>query len=204
MTASALLHHAREVDDIRFRAPDTLNAIIRSLSNRFGAIVVETEERLKRESPGGITGASLFEDHLHPNHRGYALMADEFFHAVRRVDGLSGSSLAGWDERREMLDPVDGARATLLISRLKGGYPFQKDTDLEQELAEYQSTLDTYLGNGNPFDSLAVRTLVGGLATARSTANGDPICPCFGRYAERHRTVEITLILATVQYGTHG
>ena len=62
-----LLRRARDLDDIRFRAPDTLNAIIRSLSSQYEAIVVETETRLRRESPHGVTGASLFDDHLHPH-----------------------------------------------------------------------------------------------------------------------------------------
>jgi lysophospholipase L1-like esterase len=52
--------------------------LIRELAEDEGALLVDLEAAFLREPDL----ASLYSDHVHPNDRGYQVMADEFFRAI--------------------------------------------------------------------------------------------------------------------------
>lgn len=126
--ARAALVQAKDRDELRFRASEDINQIIRELSLHYGARVVEVREALSAESPGGIVGGNLMTEHLHPNVQGYFLMADAFYQAIKE-EGLIGS----WENavprdaaRREvLLTPVDSLVGIYRIRQLMAGWPFQ-------------------------------------------------------------------------------
>ncbi|HEX2093949.1 MAG TPA: tetratricopeptide repeat protein [Longimicrobiaceae bacterium] len=119
---------AKERDQLRFRAPEAINRIIREEAARHGATVVETQRALERASPGGAVGRSLMLEHLHPNLEGYFLIADAFYESLRKR-GMIGS----WEEavpaaqaRREIpVTPVDSLVGLFRVDRLLAGWPFQ-------------------------------------------------------------------------------
>lgn len=121
---------ARDLDALRFRAPAAINAIIREEATRHGATVVESAERLAASSPGGVVGASLMLEHLHPNLDGYAIVAGAF-HEAMRASGVGGSvrgsttAEAGTSRAHATVTPVDSMVGVLRTDRLVSGWPFR-------------------------------------------------------------------------------
>jgi lysophospholipase L1-like esterase len=74
---------AKDRDELRFRAPEEINAILREVAAEQGARVVEVQEAFYRAARNGIIGHDLMLEHLHPNLRGYFLLADAFYGALR-------------------------------------------------------------------------------------------------------------------------
>jgi len=73
---------ARDLDALRFRAPSDMNRIIEATAPAHSAKLVDVEGALARSSSDGIIGNELMLEHLHPNLRGYFLLADAFFAAL--------------------------------------------------------------------------------------------------------------------------
>lgn len=153
-SARVALEQARELDGLRFRAPAAINEWIRGQAPGLGATVVDIEEAFRRDSPGGIEGGDLFTDHLHPNARGYRIMASTF----RAQLGKTAEALTVQSD--QTLDAMDDAHSRLLISRLLGDYPFTKGATDEEVTATYDRLLREATRNG-PGDSLAVMIIRG-------------------------------------------
>jgi len=75
---------ARDLDTLPFRAPDTLNRVIRRLARRHGVLLVSADSVFRAHSAHGITDHTLFLEHLHPNQRGYLLLTHVFVNPVTR------------------------------------------------------------------------------------------------------------------------
>ncbi len=87
---------AKDSDELRFRAPSEFNTIIRKVSEEHGALVVAVDSAFAAASNGGAVGNDLMTDHLHPNLKGYSLMADAF---------LSGISAKGMINESPAIQP---------------------------------------------------------------------------------------------------
>jgi len=74
---------AKDLDIIRFRAPEDINAIITHLADSLGAYRVSMKFLFEEQSSNGIVGNNLMTDHLHPNIDGQFLVADGFLNAFR-------------------------------------------------------------------------------------------------------------------------
>ena len=85
---------ARDNDPMPFRAPSAINRIIDSLAGRFGVPLTDTGERFRRQAREHIPGNDLFLEHLHPNQRGYALIARSF---EQRLSFLKDAGATGTD-----------------------------------------------------------------------------------------------------------
>jgi lysophospholipase L1-like esterase len=79
------LDGARDHDAMRFRASGEANVVLRRAAQRHGALFVDMDSIFAAQSPDGIVGAELVCDHLHPNPRGYALMARAFCDAIETM-----------------------------------------------------------------------------------------------------------------------
>ncbi len=123
---------AKEHDELRFRAPEALNAVIREEAAAYGATVVESQAAVERASPGGVPGFSLILEHLHPNVAGYAVIARAFYDALR-ARGLPGGPPAVSAPASDPLGvfgdvpvtQVDSAVGALRTDRLRAGWPFR-------------------------------------------------------------------------------
>ncbi len=82
--ADSLFRYAKDLDALRFRAPEEFNRIINSFGEKFNYPVVEMDSVFEANSPDSITGSSLMTDHLHPVLHGYKLMAKAFFEAMEQ------------------------------------------------------------------------------------------------------------------------
>lgn len=113
--ARAAFREAKERDLLRFRAPEAMNEVIRELSAQYGAVLVDVQAAFAAASPHGIVGNELMLEHLHPNVRGYALLADQFYEALRaRGEGF---------EAAENTRSLATSRPVSEIDRLAGEYP---------------------------------------------------------------------------------
>ena len=73
---------ARDLDAMPWRAASDKNEVLRQVAWREGATLADSATAFA-EAAGGSPGWDLFFDHLHPNLRGQALLAQTLFDSVR-------------------------------------------------------------------------------------------------------------------------
>ncbi|MGE5351320.1 MAG: GDSL-type esterase/lipase family protein [Acidobacteriota bacterium] len=122
---------AKELDALRFRAPEEINNIIRKLAGEYNCPVAPVEEDFEKSSPDGITGNNLMVDHLHPNLRGYQLMGEAYYNTMKKYTLLPKGSQAmsenSADSTLKVNFPFTRLDSTVSDIRLKillGAYPF--------------------------------------------------------------------------------
>jgi len=129
---------AKDLDLLRFRAPEAMNEIIRELAGTYGAVLVETQRAFEQASPKQIIGGDLILEHLHPNAEGYFVLADAFYDAL--AETRLGESEAGpgvsWESattpdakerRRNPITEIDRIAGENRIAVLVANWPFQRD-----------------------------------------------------------------------------
>ena len=118
---------AKDRDELRFRAPEEANAILREVAAEQGAHVVEVEEAFVRRADRGIVGGELMLEHLHPNLSGYFVMADAFYDALHEHGAVGPWQRPVPEEQalREVpVTEVDRLYGEYRIRRLTAGWPF--------------------------------------------------------------------------------
>jgi lysophospholipase L1-like esterase len=128
-TAKQYFAMAKELDQLRFRAPEKLNEIIEGLCGKYkNTYLVDTKGLFEAHSPNGIIGNELLMEHVHPNLYGYALMSDAFFIALanKNIIRPAKENVIPFDTLlADMpLTTVDSLAAAYRIARLKKAWPF--------------------------------------------------------------------------------
>ena len=134
---------AKDLDALRFRAPSEFNAVIHDLGREYNAPVAAMDSAFQAVSPHGLIGNDLMIDHLHPNIKGYFIMADAFFATIIK-SGLIPKSphpqapvsqlQHSWGYTR-----LDSLCGILSIDVLKGGWPFKPHSARNTALADFQT-----------------------------------------------------------------
>jgi lysophospholipase L1-like esterase len=116
---------ARDRDELRFRAPEEFNEVIRGAAAGHGATLVDVEGAMAGAARDGIIGADLMLEHVHPNVEGYFVLANAFFPAV---SGWLGTPEVAVDEataRREIpVTAVDRLHGEFRVAMLRNDWPF--------------------------------------------------------------------------------
>ncbi|MGE5429647.1 MAG: GDSL-type esterase/lipase family protein [Syntrophomonadaceae bacterium] len=152
--AKELFVKAKELDALRFRAPEEINNIIERLAKEFNCPVAPVEKDFESASPEGITGNNLMTDHLHPNITGYRLMGDSYYstmkmHSLVPKDNAALSEKSA-DSTLKAAFPftrLDSTAANIRIRTLLGAYPFVPKGSPNRLLESFRP--------GNFIDSLA-------------------------------------------------
>ncbi len=76
---------ARDYDQAPFRAPSAINRVIVKLAKENNVPLAATNSLFDAFSPHGIADQTLFLEHLHPNERGYQLLARAFLKPIGRL-----------------------------------------------------------------------------------------------------------------------
>ncbi len=122
------LTRARDYDLLKFRAPEEINMIIRSVCRAFRVPVVSAESALAAASPGGVAGDSVFWEHLHPTAYGYWLIANAFFSEITRRNLVPTERMPSrplpFDRDSLSLCWLDLAYADFSIQHLTSRWPF--------------------------------------------------------------------------------
>lgn len=124
---------AKDLDKLRFRAPESINTSIRSLAAKHNAKLVDAEQKLRARSEGEVIGSNLMLEHLHPNLQGYFVIANAFYDAIDNskmfANWKSIPVAQAWKNRPIL--PAEEYYAFAKILNLKSDYPF---TDKPQPL----------------------------------------------------------------------
>jgi tetratricopeptide (TPR) repeat protein len=129
--ARELFIKAKELDALRFRAPEEINNIVRKLSREYGCPVAPVEEDFEAASPEGITGNNLMVDHLHPNLKGYQLMGESYYKTMKEYSLLPKGSQAISEKTADStlrvnfpFTRLDSTVSDIRLRILLGSYPF--------------------------------------------------------------------------------
>jgi len=82
--ADSLFRSAKDLDALRFRAPEKINNAIKKLTEKYICGLVNIDSIFNSNSPDGIVGDNLVVDHLHPSLNGYLLMGKIYFEAMQK------------------------------------------------------------------------------------------------------------------------
>jgi tetratricopeptide (TPR) repeat protein len=132
--AKAWFAKARELDELRFRAPEELNQIIARLCQRYdNAHLVDTDSLFEAQSDNHIIGNKLILEHVHPNLYGYALLSEAFYLAMKsqalfrvpKEAEIPFSSLMS----SMPITKVDSLTGVYKVFSLKDSWPFSKGKD---------------------------------------------------------------------------
>lgn len=121
--ARAMYVRAKDLDALRFRAPEEFNTIIHEVAARQGAEIVRMKDVFESRSPDGLPGSSLFLEHLHPNAEGYRIMAEAFFAAMRET-GQIGRDWHDVDVEWPVTE-LDEEIGRLIVMDLMDYWPFE-------------------------------------------------------------------------------
>lgn len=130
--ARELFVRAKDLDALRFRAPEKINEAILRLSEQFNFPSARVDLDFNMASSGSVTGSNLMVDHLHPNEEGYALMAKSFYNIMEKDGFLPGGRKLNISPSLQdsllMADfpvtKIDSVIADMRIAALTGSYPF--------------------------------------------------------------------------------
>lgn len=138
---------AKDLDMLRFRAPEAMNEIIAGLPNKFPSVyLVDTKRLFEAHSPHGIIGGETILEHVHPNILGYGLMSEAFYQAMKQQHLIAQT----WKNeipfeklRRDMpITKVDSLKGTYEIQVLKETWPFNEGKTFDPDkLNSFESQL---------------------------------------------------------------
>ena len=131
-SAKGLFIYAKELDALRFRAPEEINKTIIRLCQQFNYPFIKSDSLLNSFSQNGIVGDNLMTDHLHPNVRGYQLIGNLFYNAMKKNDYLPTKEPSDLDEvtadslvyAHYNFTPFDSTVADFRIKILKNDWPY--------------------------------------------------------------------------------
>jgi tetratricopeptide (TPR) repeat protein len=156
--ALEMYYQAKDRDAIVFRAPEGINEVIHDLGTRYKSVVVPMKKIFSEQSPNGIPGFNLFTEHLHPNVKGYFLMADAFFNALKDnklipaiSDTINIPNSAAYEQDWGLTE-LDSLAADIRIRSLMAGWPFKPAEQANNFLKLYHPV--------NLPDSLAFRSVL--------------------------------------------
>lgn len=121
---------ARDLDVIRFRAPSDFQGVVERVARETGSVYVPVAEGIAAASTYRIPGSDLFLEHVHPNQKGYVLLARMYFDAIQRAGFLGRTAelgrFAGWDAytARMRLTELDQRIAYHTVKTVTTRWPF--------------------------------------------------------------------------------
>ena len=157
--ADSLFRFAKDLDCLRFRAPEEINSVIRVLSKEYNLPLVNADSAFASVSPKGIVGNNLMTDHLHPTLQGYIILGKLFFEKMEQLNYLPNTEAADLtDEEQDSITTsnfnftkLDSVMGDYRIKLLKNDWPF-----ISKEKKISNSVL---LNPRNITDSLAAKAL---------------------------------------------
>ncbi|HVF38272.1 MAG TPA: tetratricopeptide repeat protein [Gemmatimonadaceae bacterium] len=187
--AAVSYRHAKELDELRFRAPEAINTIIREQAHLHGANIVETQKVLQQAARDGVIGSDLMLEHLHPNIDGYFLVADAFFEAIRSTQLIGDWSSAPSAAEARSTVPVtalDSLIGFFHADRLTSGWPFRPKG------GERAPLVDT-IRPATAVESLAQRVVLGHVSWPEAM---DRLRVAYQQAGELDKAVRVSLAMA--------
>ncbi|MCW9095103.1 MAG: tetratricopeptide repeat protein, partial [Ignavibacteriaceae bacterium] len=135
--ADSLFRYAKDLDALRFRAPEKINSIIKELAIKYQYVLVNIDSAFNANSPDRIVGNNLIVDHLHPSLGGHLLMGKIYFEAMEKFDFLpEGNRLQITDLDRDSIviknfafSRLDSVISKIRLIGLMNDWPFVEKPD---------------------------------------------------------------------------
>ena len=130
---------AKDLDGLRFRAPEEFNEIIHALAAEQGVPVVPMKSYFEAASPQGLVGNTLMLEHLHPNAQGHQLMSRAFFDTMHKHQFLGEV----WEIKRtdpsgfEGFTELDVAIGKMRILYITDHWPFKPEAETSNAVENY-------------------------------------------------------------------
>jgi tetratricopeptide (TPR) repeat protein len=130
--ADSLFRFSKDLDGLRFRAPEKLNQVIKSLSQEYSLAFVDLDSALSSMSPNGIIGNNLMTDHLHPTLHGQMILGKLFFKKMKERGHIPGTEPANVSDYEQdsitianfHFTDLDSIISDFRIKLLKNDWPF--------------------------------------------------------------------------------
>ncbi|HEY3372368.1 MAG TPA: hypothetical protein VGK10_16050 [Prolixibacteraceae bacterium] len=123
--------NAKELDALRFRAPDAINVIIDKLCKKYNNIhFVDSKKKFMASSDHGILDNKLFVEHLHPTLPGYFLLSDAFYDVLLKTKlfGNCDKIVPADSIKMELpITSIDTLMGTYNILDLRSKWPFYEN-----------------------------------------------------------------------------
>ena len=157
--ADSLFRLAKDLDALRFRAPEALNQMTKTLGKKFNYPLAEVDKEFDKASPDQITGNNLMIDHLHPTLSGYQLMGKIFYEKMEEINYLPKAQRNFLSEEvsdsatiaNSYFSKLDSTIARYRIIILKNDWPFSERKNTEYLVKQFNP--QTHL------DSIALRVI---------------------------------------------
>jgi lysophospholipase L1-like esterase len=129
MQAEIMFRRAKDLDLLRFRAPEAFNEILRENADKWNFILVDLDSVFSFHAEHGITGNELITEHVHPNTKGYFLMADAFYSELLDNKILESDYRIPFAEafKQMPVTHIDSIYAQLGLTVLTNSWPFRND-----------------------------------------------------------------------------
>jgi tetratricopeptide (TPR) repeat protein len=162
--ARTLYERARDLDVVRFRAPQAFNDVIRRVTAKLEAVYVPVAESAAREAIAGAPGAEAFLEHVHFTRDGNAMVGRVFFDALRDAHFLGRAarmerlrSPRAYRDGME-LTPLDERIVTHTVRTLTLRWPFvpldrQRDYRASYRPSGLLDSLSFTVSRGAPWES---------------------------------------------------
>jgi tetratricopeptide (TPR) repeat protein len=142
--AEMYFHKAKDLDGLRFRAPEEFNTVLSQLCLQYSNVsLVDTRSAFGSFSDHHIIGDNLILDHVHPNLKGYAIMSDVFYNALTKAKVLPPADPANEMSFQQLLRDmpvcrVDSIAGADRIFNLKEHWPYN-DPHAKDSITAYNA-----------------------------------------------------------------
>lgn len=169
--ADSLFRFGKDLDMLRFRAPEKINNIIEEYRSFKNVHVVDAESLFASLSPNNITGDNLMTDHLHPNLTGYFEIGKLFVNKIINenlvdINSVEESLLESTDSLTRAnfhFTKLDSVIADYRIKVLKNDWPYN---DPNKKLPK-----NVLLNPLNTIDSLAYQVVANNMNWEKAQRN---------------------------------
>jgi len=139
--ADSLFRYAKDLDGLKWRAPEGMNEVINELGKKYNYPVVKLDSIFNEVSPDNIVGNNLITDHLHPNFKGNQIIGRAFFDKGIEVGffpekdrvNLSLHLQDSLALSRNLFTELDSTIARYQIIILKSDWPYVKEKKSDEE-----------------------------------------------------------------------
>ena len=179
LEARAAFVSAKDRDEVRHRAPEAMNEVLRGWAQEGLLTLVDLQPLAVAPSLHGVEDEMFFLDHVHPDHNGHDAIADAFFEVIKTHSALEGRGLKRFSDAYIRPIAYERAYADLQVSSMRAG-PLEPGPEKAMAL---RNMLGIYMSSLNYQDSLVVRTFMDGVpveaalraALPRAGSQGDTL-----------------------------
>ena len=141
-SAKKYFHIAKELDLLRFRAPQKINDAIIELSHKKNVYLVDSRKLFKADSPNGIIGNELMAEHVHPNVKGNFIIADAMYNKIKELHRIGDwTNFISYDKAFQdiPITRIDSIRGKLITEDLKQSWPYDLKMSGKNPVRLYKS-----------------------------------------------------------------